>query len=192
MEFNELRELLVKNRSYRRFDQSRKISADELREIADLATLCASGRNLQPLKYKLVNDEAICAELFAHLAWAGYLTDWAGPEEGERPVAYIVQCLDESLTKNPMCDEGLQLEALTLGAVAKGYGTCIIKSFNLPKIVEILKLEPSLKPTYVIALGVPKEDVVLEPMVDGDIKYWRDEKGIHHVPKRGIEEILVK
>ena len=192
MEFNELRELLIKNRSYRRFDQSHKISVEELREIADLATLCASGRNLQPLKYKLVDDEALCAELFEQLAWAGYLTDWAGPEDGERPVAYIVQCLDENLTKNPMCDEGLQLEALTLGAVAKGYGTCIIKSFNLSKVVEILKLELELKPTYIVAIGVPKEKVVLEPMTDGDIKYWRDEKGTHHVPKRDIEEILIK
>lgn len=192
MEFNELKELLAKNRSYRRFDQSQKISDKELQEIAGLATLCASGRNLQPLKYKLVNDEALCAELFQHLAWAGYLTDWDGPVVGERPVAYIVQCLDENLTKNPMCDEGLQLEALTLGAVVKGYGTCIIKSFNLSKIVEILELDPSLKPTYVVALGVPKEEVVLEPMINGDIKYWRDDKGLHHVPKRGLEEILIK
>ncbi len=192
MEFKELKELLTKNRSYRRFDQSLKITDTDLREIVNLATLCASGRNLQPLKYKAVNDPAVCAEIFSYLAWAGYLADWAGPAEGERPTAYIVQCLDKELTTNPLCDEGLQLEALTLGAVAKGYGTCIIKSFNLVEISRILGLDSNLTPSYVIALGVPVEEVIIEPMRDGNVKYWRDENGIHHVPKRGIEEILVK
>ena len=192
MKYRELKELLIKNRSYRRFKQSEKISDNELQEIVELATLCASGRNLQPLKYKLVNNDAICAALFKQLSWAGYLTDWTGPEEGERPVAYIVQCLDESLTKNPLCDEGLQLEVLTLGATAKGYGTCIIKSFNVSKVRELLELPPFLTPTYIVALGIPVEEVVLERIVDDDVKYWRDERGIHHVPKRGVEEILVK
>lgn len=191
MEFNELRELLAQNRSYRRFDESKRIDKSELEEIVGLARLCASGRNLQPLKYKLVVDEQECEKVFENLAWAGYLTDWAGPEKGERPVAYIVQCLDLDLTNNPMCDEGLQLESLTLGAVAKGYGTCIIKSFNIPEITKILNLNPNLAPTYVIALGVPVEKVQIEDMKNGDIKYWRDTEMVHHVPKRGLNELIV-
>ncbi len=192
MEFNELKELLIKNRSYRRFDQSKEISYETLKDIVSLSTLCASGRNLQPLKYRIVNNPKECAIVFPLLAWAGYLKDWAGPEYGERPTAYLIQCLDLSLTDNPMCDEGLQLEALTLGATASGLGTCIIKSFNQIKLKEILDIPESLNPTYIVALGYPAEQAVLEPIKDGDIKYWRDPNGIHHVPKRGLEEILVK
>lgn len=91
-----------------------------------------------------------------------------------------------------MCDEGLQLEAVTLGAVAMGLGTCIIKSFNASELKTILKLANNLQPTHVVAIGYPVEQVEIEQIKDGDIKYWRDADGIHHVPKRGLEEILVK
>ena len=189
---DKIRELLKKNRSYRRFRESIRISDDVLIDIVDLVRYCSSGRNLQPLKYKIVSEESICKRLFPHLAWAGYLTDWPGPKEGERPVAYIVQCLDNSLTNNPMCDEGLQLEAITMGATAIGLGCCIIKSFKVEEVKEILDLPESLEPTYIVALGEPIESVVLEDMVDNDYKYWRDSEQIHHVPKRSIEEILLK
>lgn len=192
MQFEELKELLARNRSYRRFDQSNKIAFTLLEDITGLATLCASGRNLQPLKYRIVNNEAECEKIFKQLGWAGYLKDWDGPAEGERPVAYIVQCLDTSLTTNPMCDEGLQLEAITLGAVSKGLGTCIIKSFNTEELKRILDLPNHLIPTHVVACGIPIETVKIEPIADNDIKYWRDSEGVHHVPKRGVQEILVK
>lgn len=192
MEYKELRELMEHNRSYRRFDESRGISTADLEKIVELCRFCASGRNLQPLKYRIVNTPEECGKIFPHLAWAGYLTEWAGPEAGERPTAYIVQCLDEELTRNPMCDDGLQLEAITLGAVSLGMGACIIKSFNKNAVVECLGLKDTLTPLHVVALGVPVEDVVIEAMKDGDIKYWRDDEKIHHVPKRSLEEILVK
>lgn len=192
MEYKELKELMIRNRSYRRFDESKKIDACQLEKLVELCVYCASGRNMQPLKYRTVLSEDECGQVFPLLGWAGYLTEWHGPAEGERPVAYIVQCLDRNLTDNPMCDEGIQLEALTLGAVSLGLGACIIKSFNANKISEVLSLEPGLVPRHVIALGVPAEEVVIEDMKDGDIRYWRSEDGIHHVPKRRLKEILVK
>jgi len=42
-------------------------------------------------------------------------------------------------------------------------------------------------------LGKPKEKIVIEPMTSaGNIKYWRDEQGVHHVPKRSLDEIIIK
>ena len=167
----------------------------QLKEIVGLTRFCASGRNLQPLKYTIVNQKSQCDQIFTILKWAGYLTDWDGPKEGERPTAYIVQFLDTNITKNPLCDEGLQLQAITLGAVAMGYGACIIKSFNVAKLQEILGTDGYLQPTYVVALGKPVEKVVIENLTissEEGIKYYRDTDGTHHVPKRTLDEILVK
>lgn len=192
MEYKELRELLQRNRSYRRFRQDERLGESMLEGLVELTRYCASGRNLQPLKYRIVCGEKECAQIFPALAWAGYLPEWPGPEEGERPAAYLVQCLDTQLTENLLCDDGLQLEAITLGAVSLGLGTCIIKSFNAAAIKEALHLPASMKPLYVVALGVPEEVVEIEDMQGDDVKYWRDENKIHHVPKRELKELLLK
>ena len=182
----------MRNRSYRRFDESYRISEDDLREIVELCRYTASGRNLQPMKYRIVTSREECDEIFPLLKWAGYLSDWDGPEAGERPAAYLIQCLDTELTRQPLCDDGIQLEAVTLGAVSKGLGCCIIKSFNKQEVEKRLGLSASMEAIYVIALGKPVEKVRIEDMEGGEIKYWRDSSHIHHVPKRSLEEILVK
>lgn len=111
--------------------------------------------------------------------------------EGERPSAYIVVAFDTTLTENIFCDEGIAMQSMLLGAVEMGLGGCIIGSCNRPKIQELLKLETRYAICYVLALGKPIESVVVEPMVDGDVKYWRTEDQLHHVPKRKLEEILL-
>ena len=187
---NMLKDLLLKNRSCRRFCQKERIPADELRRWVDNTRYCASGRNLQPLKYVLVHSEEGCAEVFPLLKWAGYMPDWDGPEEGERPAAYIVQLLDTTLTENPLCDEGLQLQALTLSAVEAGYACCIIKAFQADALHKVLHLPSHLKPCYVVAVGKGVEEVKLETMKDKQVRYWRTPDKVHHVPKRALEEIL--
>ena len=192
--FEILTELLKKDRSYRRFDESYKIDFDTLKKLVGLTRYCASGRNLQPLKYYIVNEEEKCDQIFPLLKWAGYLTDWDGPEKGERPVAYLVQCIDTDLTKNYLCDDGLQLQAITLGAIAEGLGCCIIKSFNVLKLKEVLSLSENLSPLYVLAIGKPVEEVVIEETKDDSedsIKYYRTPDGIHHVPKRPLESLII-
>ena len=190
-----LTDLLKKDRSIRRFQQEKPLSRELLESLVDLTRYCASGRNLQPLKYLIVDDSRLCAEVFPLLKWAGYLTDWDGPGDGERPVAYIVQGLDTRLTKNCMCDDGLQLQTLTLGATAHGIGGCIIKAFNAPALEKVLNLPEWFVPTYVLALGFPSESVVIEDM-DADsedaVKYFRTPDGVHHVPKRSLKDILLK
>jgi nitroreductase len=186
------RELMERNRSRRKFDESRPVSAGELAELVDLVRFMPSGRNLQPLKYIVTADPAQCTEIFPLLGWAGYLTDWKGPAEGERPTGYIIMLLDKDLADTPHCDHGIACQSLMLGAVEKGYGGCIIATVNRKKLAAIFDIPDRYEILMVLALGVPAQEVVLESLPsDGSIKYWTGEDGKHHVPKRGLDEILV-
>lgn len=182
--------LLKENRSVRRFNQESRISSEALKSFVEAAVYCASGRNMQPLRYIIVNDAETCARIFPTLKWAGYLSDWDGPEEGERPAAYLIQLLDTALTESLLCDDGLQLEAITLTARAAGISSCIIKSFDTIEISKLFDIPDNLKPRYVVALGEAAEKVVIEPMKCGDVRYWRTPDDLFHVPKRSLEEII--
>ena len=193
--FDCLISLLQADRSIRRYEEGVKVETETLKKLVSLTRFCASGRNLQPVKYRLVNEKEECEKIFPYLKWAGYLTDWDGPEKSERPSAYLIQCLDTSLTKNYLCDDGLQLQALTLGATALGLGCCIIKSFDALKICEVLNIPEGFQPLYVVSVGKPKEKVVIEDIrKEGDdgIKYYRTPDGVHHVPKRNTDDLIIK
>lgn len=182
------------DRSYRRFDEGHRIDKETLIQLVELTRYCASGRNLQPLKYFVANENDMCDKIFPLLKWAGYLPEWDGPVKGERPTAYLIQCLDTNITKNYLSDDGLQQQAITLGAVAEGLGCCIIKSFNVIKLKEILGLPDNYEPIYVIAIGKPIEKVVIDDMSNqdsSDIKYYRTPDGIHHVPKRSLDDLVI-
>ena len=186
------RELVANNRTRRIFDQSRPIAVDTLVELIDLARLTPSGMNKQPLKYVAVADDTVCADIFPLLGWAGYLKDWRGPAEGERPTGYIVILLDTAIADSPGCDHGIVSQTIMLGAVEKGLGGCIIGTVNRKKLAGLLDLPDEYEVLLVLALGVPAEDVVVEALPsDGKIEYWRTSDGTHHVPKRGLEEVLV-
>jgi nitroreductase len=191
-----LKDLILKTRSYRRFDQSGIVPMSLLREMVDAARLSGSARNLQPLRYMLYNNSADCERIFPTLAWAGYLKEWPGPEEGERPTAYIVQLGDLDLTDDWWCDDGIAAQSMLLTAVEHGFGGCIIGSVQREKLRGILGIPEQYEIIQVIALGRPVEKVVIEDAVQGedgqvDIKYWRDESGVHHVPKRGLDELII-
>lgn len=187
-----IRDLIIKNRSYRRFDQSVKITMEQLESWVELARFSGSGRNMQPLKYALCTDGKTNAKIFPNLAWAGYLTNWKGPADGERPVAYIVVLHDKQLTENYFCDDGIAAQSILLGAVEGGFGGCIIGSVNKRKVAKVLNLPEHLEILWLIALGKPAETAVLETAAHGEIKYWRDANGTHHVPKRPMSEIVCK
>ena len=186
-----LKDLILKNRSYRRFYQSEKIETEQLRKWVDLARSSASARNGQSMKYILCTDESLKPKIFELLAWAGYLPNWAGPEEGERPSAYIILLNDTLISGNYFCDDGIAMQSIMLGATEEGYGGCIIHSVNRNKLREILRLSDQYEILYVLALGKPKENVVLDDIKNGEIKYWRDDNKVHHVPKRSLDEIIL-
>jgi len=187
-----IRDLVQANRSYRRFQQSHAIDVATLRELVELATLCPSSGNLQPLRYVLSCDPDKNARIFERLAWAGYLTDWPGPTQGERPSAYIVVLGDSQACHTINCDHGIAAQTILLGAVEKGLGGCIIGSIQREPLRKVLDIPDRYKILLVIALGKPAEKIVLEPIdSDGSIKYWRDDRGVHHVPKRSLDQVIL-
>ena len=187
-----IKDLILKNRSYRRFYQDKLIETSTLRELVDLARLSPSGRNIQSLKYILANTEDKNNKIYEYIHWAGYYKDWDGPKEGEKPSAYIVVVKDNSLGMSMIQDQGIAVQSMLLGAVEKGIGGCIIGNIEKKNISEILKLDEKYEIVLVLALGYPNEEVVIEEINEtGDVKYWRDEKEVHHVPKRTLDELIL-
>ena len=186
-----LKELVLNTRSYRRFDQERTVGIDELREMVDAARLSGSAANRQRIRFVLINDKETCDRLFSNVRFAGYLKDWGGPTESERPTAYIVMmCREEEIDTSLAIDMGIAAEAILLTATTEGLGGCMIRSFNKPEVEEILKRD-GYNAAFVIALGKPTERVYITSVKDGDIKYYRDENDDHAVPKFSLDELII-
>lgn len=187
-----IKDLITRNRSYRRFHQEVAIKHETLRELVDLARLSASAANLQPLRYILSCDQKKNALIFPQLAWARYLKGWPGPGEGERPSAYIIILRDTEATPVFDCDCGIAAQSILLGATERGLGGCMIASINKKELRKVLDIPSRYEILLVLALGKPRETVVIDSVGPADdIKYWRDSKGIHHVPKRSLDDIIV-
>ena len=190
-----MREIIAKTRTFRRFFQKEAISSEILSELLDLARLGGSARNGQPWQYMIINTPELCEKVFPFLGWAGYLSDWKGPVEGERPSAYILCLLNSNWLKGPeseaQFDLGVATQNLLLGAMENRLGGCRIGLFN-PKLADLFDLPEHLGISLVVALGRPRETVIIEECKeDSDIKYWRDDDGVHHVPKRSLESCLI-
>jgi nitroreductase len=184
-------DLIRKNRSYRRFYQDRAINEEQLKNLVELARLSPSTANLQPLKFILSWTPEKNSLIFPCLVWAAYLKNWDGPLEGERPSGYIIILGDKGIMENFSCNHGIAAQSIMLGTVEADFGGCIIASINRDRLRATLNIPDKYEILLVIALGVPKEPVIIDEVKEGSIKYWRDEKDIHHVPKRLLSEIIL-
>lgn len=186
-------DLIKNNRSCRRFHQDRLVFVETLRELVDLARISASAANRQPLRFILSADPQTNEKIFPCLTWAAYLKEWPGPAEGERPAAYIVILGDTTITTDFWSDDGIAGWSILLGAREKGLAGCFIGAINKDRLRQTLAIDPKYKIMLVIALGEPAETAVIDPVgPDGGIRYWRDENGVHHVPKRSLNDIILK
>lgn len=187
-----LRDLVLRNRSYRRFWEDYAIPHSTVIELIDIARLSPSGGNKQPLKYIVSCDREKNELIFSTLRWAAYLSDWPGPEQGERPSAYVVILQDKNIGTS-MVDHGIAAHTILLGAVEIGLGGCILNNVNRDLLKQALNIPDYLDVLLVLALGKPKETVVLDKLELGsDIKYWRDNENVHHVPKRKLKDVIVE
>lgn len=187
------RDLVIRNRTYRGYDESFKIDRSTLLELVDLTRFTASSANLQPLKYFIACEQEIVDKIQPLTKWAGALAHLNLPYPGTRPTAFIVICQDNSISAaaGMLKDVGIAAQTITLGAAEKNLGCCMIGSFELANLKTLLNLPEHIEPKLVIALGKPAEEVVLTEAEDGKTTYYRDENGVHYVPKRPLDEILL-
>lgn len=188
-----LKDIVQSSRSYRRFDHNVPVSMHTLEELVELARQCPSAANKQPLRFILSTAPADNEAIFSCLKWAAYLTDWAGPVPSERPSGYIIMVNTAKDWEFAKFDLGIMAQTMLLGAVEKGFGGCMIGAFDREKLRTHFSLQPGMDVSLVLALGKPVEDVrIVNVKEDGSIKYYRDDAGVHYVPKREMAELILE
>lgn len=190
-----IRDLVVKSRSYRVFDENFKLEKEDLVDLIELSRFSPCGKNGQYLRFIPIYKEEILNKVYPYLAWAAYLKDWSGPKEGERPTGIILIVSKEGTLTDPIlaCDVGIVSQTIMLGAVEKNLGGCMIRALNRKRIAEVLNLSDDYIIHIALAIGKPAQEVIIEDINEGeDIKYWMDEDKTHHVPKIVLEDLIIK
>lgn len=186
-------DIILKTRSTRRFNQNKKTETNVLKKLVDYARLSASSSNLQNLKFFLSNEGIKNEKILVTLKWAYYLKDWSEPREGEKPSAFIVVLADTEIHPTIEVDVGIAVQSIRLGATTLGLSSCPVGSIDRQALRKLLRIPEKYDIPIVIAIGEAKEEVVIEKMQKPDnAKYWRDNNGIHHVPKRDLDDIIIE
>ncbi|MBS5946128.1 MAG: nitroreductase family protein [Peptoniphilus harei] len=188
-----LENLLEWRRSYRKFDENKLISKDDIGEILNSIKFASCANNRQYLRFISVENKDKVLEIFDNTKWAASLPNNMGrPKEGERPVYFIaILSNDDKKLRFNGIDEGLVISNLTLVAAEKGIGSCIIGSVNDKKMREILNYEDNYSCEVVIAFGYPKvKSTIKEINLEEDQSYYLDDDGNYLVPKYKINDIV--
>lgn len=187
----DVKELVTKNRSYRRFQENDPLTPEQLKNLVELARLSPSAGNLQPLKFMLSHDPVRNGAIFSCLRWESFIKNFPAPGPGRRPAAYIVVLGDTSITQKFWCNHGIAAQSILLGAVEMGFGGYVLTDIDRQALSGFLRISEHLEILLVIALGLPRERVVITDAVDGKVTYWRDINKVHHVPKRSLNDIIL-
>jgi nitroreductase len=182
-------EIALKRRSIRRF-KKKAVPFSILKKLVDAARLAPSAANLQPCEFVVVDNKETAGKIFPHLKWAGYIRPRGNPPAGKEPAVYIIVIINEK--KKPMCpeaDAAAAVENILLVAEDEGLGSCWIGAIDKAGVKKVLNIPEYCEVKYVVALGYPDEKSQVEK-VKNSIKYWKDENGLFHVPKRSLKETL--
>lgn len=190
-----LKDLILKNRSYRGFNENRKLTREELAELVDCARLTASTGNIQPLKYYIAWEPEEVRSILALTRWARALPQIQLPHPGMGPTGFVIILQDTRISGNTapfLRDCGIAAQTMLLRAAEIGLGGCMIGSFKAEDMQNTLSLPEYLLPVLTVAIGEPAETVVLTELEGSDsTNYYRDEQDIHYVPKRKLEDVLI-
>ncbi|MCD5397554.1 nitroreductase family protein [candidate division NPL-UPA2 bacterium] len=182
-------EAILKRRTIRRFSQ-KPIPPEILDKLINAARLAPSAANLQPSEYIVVDEPGPVSQVFSTLHWAGYIVPEGNPPPGERPVAYIIVLTNNKKAEmSGVNDAAAAIENILLAALEEGIGSCWLGSIEREVLQKLLDVPDHCLIDSVIALGYPRESPAVEEMKDS-IKYWKDEEGLLHVPKRKLADIL--
>jgi nitroreductase len=183
-------ELIQNRRTIRRFEQA-TIPYDILEKIVNAGRIAPSGSNLQPCEYIIVDDPQFVAQVYTQTRWAGYLPPEQGPpKEDERPTAFIIIMINRTRRETGGGhDASAAIMNMTYVALEEGIGSCWIASVDRTEVKNILQIPDHYDVDSVLALGYIGENPQMDED-EGTVKYWRDEKGILHVPKRPLKNIL--
>ncbi|MCJ7679461.1 MAG: nitroreductase family protein [Candidatus Aminicenantes bacterium] len=182
-------DLILKRRSIRQFKQN-LLSRELLDKLVNTGRLAPSAANKQPLEFVVVDDREVVKRIFPCLKWAAYIQPAGNPKPGREPAAYIVVLVNEEIrTSSFEWDSGAAIENMTLAALEEGVGSCWLISIDKKQIAEILGVPSGYLIDSVLALGYPDESPAVEEMTDS-IKYWKDDEGRLHVPKRPLDSVL--
>lgn len=187
-----IKELLYNTRSCRTFDESRKVTREELLDMVDCARVAPASMNLQPLTYRLVYSRDELDAVQPLTGWGAALPELKLPPEGHRPQAFVVICQDaERFGEKPLDrDVGIAAMAIYMRAAELGLSGCMIGNFKKDALAQTLSLGASVKPLLLIGLGKADEERKLTDVKDGSTRYYRED-GIHYVPKRSLDDIII-
>lgn len=190
-----LKDLLKQNRSFRSYDESVRVTKEQLTDMIDCTRYAPFSQNYQAFKYYLVHTPEQCARLQPCTHWAKALPQKTLPPKGHCPTAFIVLCYDAAIGSNMQQfwkDVGICAHTILLRASEMGLGGCMIGNFSPAEVIHVLELPHGLTPLLVIAIGKPDETVVLTDLEEGgDHRYYRDENDVHYVPKRRLEDLIL-
>lgn len=187
-----IRTLTHRSRSTRRFQEDFRLTRDQLAGLIDIARFCPSARNRQPLRYIISVDPGETKNICSLLLWALDLPEWEGPAEGERPPAYITIVAPEKCNPDPAIDLGIAAQTILLAAAEEGIAGCMFGSIKREELKHILPVPEGYEILLVIALGYSGEEIQIEPLAaGGDTRYWRSPDGVHHVPKRALQDCII-
>lgn len=190
-----IKDLVQKNRSYRGYDESRKVTREELVHLVECARLAPSSVNMQPLRYYLIHTQEELDLLQPLTNWARALPELILPHPGHCPTGFVVICQDTNL--NPSIprfqkDIGIVAQTMLLAAVEMGLGGCMIGNYDAGKVKAALNLAENLAPVLIVAIGKPDETIVLTDVgPNGETNYYRDENDVHYVPKRSLDDLII-
>lgn len=187
----DLEEVIYKRRTIRRFKQD-PVPLETLKKLIDYARIAPAGSNIQAIEYIIVNSEEMAKKMFPLVRFAASLPKEQKPTIENKPMAYIIILANTNIKKSFYdYDIGAAAENILLGAVTFGLGCCWMASINGRKIRALLEIPDNYEVVHVISMGFPDEESVTEPYSDS-FKYWKDESGKMHIPKRALDDIILK
>lgn len=182
-------EMILSRRTIRRF-RPQPIGQEILDRLVDAARLAPSAANRQPCEFIVVDEAGLVEQVFTLVRWAGYIAPAGDPPEGQRPVAYVLVLINRDKTPDPAPhDAAAAVMNIIYAAQAHGIGSCWMQAIDRRGLRHLLGVPEPCEIDSVVALGYPAESPVVEPMLDS-IKYWKDESGVLHVPKRSLADVL--